>query len=240
MKFQLINGLKKKKNNITGRGLMVVLMMSLFVTMHAEAVKSTGELRSVIENNENDTGTVFSEKPASFSNGKVTYSVPAAWDNANVRQKLAKTASDKGFEGEQFFLNAVSPETREDTRNVEVFNIFYFVNNTYLKEPPSKPGNSYIKKVEKEIVKNITGSDEKVSIQEIKKIPDLSSPKVPVHYCNTTYETADHISYRLEFFFRPDNEGITCMLYLYYPGAKSHPHVKDAAFLMKTMKIQSE
>ncbi len=237
MKFQLINGLKKKKNNITGRGLMVVLIMSLFVTMHVGAVKSTGDLRSEFEK---EIGNIIAGKPASFSDGKVTYYVPTAWDNANVRQKLAKTASDKSFEGEQFFLNAVSPETREDTRNVEVFNIFYFVNKTYLKEPPSKPGNSYIKKVEKEIVKNITGSDEKISIQEIKKISDLSSPKVPVHYCNTTYETADHISYRLEFFFRPDNEGITCMLYLYYPGAKSHPHVKDAAFLMKTMKIQSE
>lgn len=237
MKFQLINGLKKKKNNIAGWALMVVLIMSLSVTMHAEAAKSTGELRSEFEK---EIGNIIAGKPASFSDGKVTYFVPTTWDNVNVRQKLAKTANDKSFEGEQFFLNAVSPETREDTRNVEAFNIFYFVNKTYLKEPPSKPGNSYIKKVEKEIVKNITGSDEKISIQEIKKISDLSSPKIPVHYCNTTYETADHTSYRLEFFFRPDNEGITCMLYLYYPGAKSHPHVKEAAFLMKTMKIQSE
>lgn len=168
----------------------------------------------------------------------VSFYVPEGWDNQYVKSELIHrerkedgTKRKKGRTiGYQFFLNAISPQNAEYS---EIFYIFYFNYETYLKSVPSNLSDGNKKAIEEVIINNIlqvSGKDSKIKIETIK---DANGTKLD--YCSTIYSSTSG-EYRLEFVFRPDQNGITCMLYLYYPDNSAVKHVRDVAFLIETMQ----
>ena len=143
--------------------------------------------------------------------------------------------TNNGVKGYQYSLNAISPVDKDSMEYPELFCIFYFINETYLKETLSKPTEWDIESIEKEIIKNIVpGLDENYRID----IDDISLHNgEEADYSTLTYKPKDGKGYRLEFVFRPDEKGITCMLYLYYPTDNAVRHTKEVAYVVETMKV---
>lgn len=163
------------------------------------------------------------------SSKKVTYFIPRTWNNEFVRAEL----TNNGVKGYQYYLNAISPQ---HTDYPEIFSIFYFDNETYLEQVPVNPTDWDNRDIEKEIVKNILqdlNGDYKIRIESFK---DINGNKID--YYSTTYRPKDGKDYRLEFMFKPDKKGITCMLYLYFPKEEAVHHLREAAYLVGTMILK--
>ncbi len=160
------------------------------------------------------------------SDGRVKYRIPKSWDNGFVISDL----TNNGIKGYQYNLNAIEPM---NTEYPEVFYIFYFNNETYLKQPPKDPSESNIKKIEAKIVENILEAVGIDSSNSINSFPDTNDQLL--HYYTTSYRPRDGKDYRLEFFFKPDKKGIICMLYLYFPMESAVNHELDVAYLIGTL-----
>jgi len=167
------------------------------------------------------------------SDKTVSFYVPDGWDNQYVKSELVHHEGGKDRTiGHQFFLNAISPQNTEYS---EIFYIFYFNYDTYLATIPDNLSDGNKKAIEERIINNIlqgSGTNSKIKIETIK---DANGSKID--YCSTIYSSTNG-EYRLEFLFRPDQKGITCMLYLYYPDDSAVRHVRDTAFLIETMQIK--
>lgn len=157
----------------------------------------------------------------------VTFKVPGIWMDSLVCSRL----TNNGIQGYQFSLNALPPQ---DTEYPEIFYIFYFDDETYLEQPPSGPSDGDNKDIEEAIVKNILEElDDSFSI----KISNISTANgKALHYASTTYRPKDLKDYRLEFVFLPEDRGITCMLYLYYPKASAVNHLREVTYVIETLE----
>ncbi|MGN0423691.1 MAG: hypothetical protein ACI4FY_00095 [Acetatifactor sp.] len=171
-------------------------------------------------------GTVYQGKQISdlTTDGRIQYSIPESWDSQYVVAPL----TNNGVKGYQYFLNAVSPQQVEYP---EIFYIFYFDNGRYLKDPPKNPSDSTIMNIEEAIIKDNICKDQvdKIKITEVK---DTNGNVY--HYCNTTYPKQGKVQYRLEFVFVPDEKGIVCMLYLYYPKEEAIRHVDEVVYVIES------
>ena len=56
-----------------------------------------------------------------------------------------------------------------------------------------------------------------------------------LHYYTTSHRAKDGRDYRLEFLFKPDQKGIVCMLYLYFPNENTVNHELEVAYLIGSM-----
>ena len=161
------------------------------------------------------------------SDGHVTFSVPAEWDNEYVMGRL----TNNNVNGYQFFLNALSPQNLNFPEN---FYIFYFNYETYLDKVKKNPDSYDVHDIEELIIKNILqnlSDDFKPDVATLK----LSDGK-SFDYCPLVYRPADGNDYRLEFIFKSDPTGIICMLYLYYPNDSAVNHVRDVAYVLNNIK----
>jgi hypothetical protein len=151
--------------------------------------------------------------------------VPNEWQDRFVSSELANNR----VTGYQYTLNAISPGNIKYPEN---FYVFYFINETYLKELP-KNLDEY-REVEKAIVKNILQKmDEDIKVS-ISGFTDTFGNKWD--YSTTTYRPKDGNDYRLEFLFKPDQKGLVCMLYLYFPKEGEVVHTQEAAYFAMTME----
>ena len=174
-------------------------------------------------------GTAFQGTLVDDLNSKKTvqYYIPKTWQEKYICTPL----TNNGIKGYQYSLNALSPI---NTEYPETFSIFYFINETYLEKPLENASESDNEAVEKEIIKNIVpGLDKDAKI----RIEDLSLPNGEIDYYSNNYRPKDGKDYRLEFTFIPDNKGITCMLYLYYPTEEAVNHTKEVSYLIKTIQV---
>lgn len=156
----------------------------------------------------------------------VFFKVPESWLNEGIYSRL----SNNGIHGYQFSLNAIAPV---DEVNPEIFYIFWFDYQQYLDQPPEAPTNGDNKDIEEAIIRNILENLEdsfKINVSDVKAANGMK-----LNYCATTYCPEDGRDYRLEFFFKPDSKGITCMLYLYYPGRNTVSHLREATYLIESI-----
>ena len=163
------------------------------------------------------------------STKKVKYYIPQTWNNDYVRAEL----TNNGVKGFQYYLNAISPQYMDYP---EIFSIFYFDNETYLADVPVNPTAGDNKDIEKEIVKNILQDLAGTYNVKIETFKDINGNKID--YYSTTYRPKDGNDYRLEFMFKPDKKGITCMLYLYFPKEEAVNHLREAAYLVGTISLE--
>ena len=171
---------------------------------------------------------VYDEETVSdlAGDGHVRFSIPAAWKNEYVMGRL----TNNNVNGYQFFLNAISPQNRDFPEN---FYIFYFNYETYLDKVKKNPDSADVHDIEELIIKNIVqnlSGDFK---------PDVSTLKLDdgqrFDYCPMVYKPADGNDYKLEFLFKSDQQGIVCMLYLYYPNDSSVNHLRDVAYVVQSV-----
>ena len=163
--------------------------------------------------------------------GRVKYFTPQSWSGKYISASL----TNNGVKGYQYFLNTLDPQNAEYP---EIFYIFYFENETYLEKPPKKATDGDNEDIEVQIVKNILQQTDDSYKVKISDINDANGTKMD--YFMTSYRPKDGRDYRLEFIFRPDKKGITCMLYLYYPKEGAVRHVKDVAYLVETMQVNDD
>ena len=159
--------------------------------------------------------------------GHVVFRLPAAWNNEYVMGRL----TNNGVMGYQFFLNAISPQNRNYPEN---FYIFYFNYETYLDQPPLKPTAGDHQDIEELVINNILNplaGDIEYDIDTL-KLPDGSK----FDYCSTVYKPIDGNDYRLEFLFKPDDKGLVCMLYLYYPNDSAVNHLREVSYVVQTLR----
>lgn len=157
------------------------------------------------------------------SDGHIKFAVPKEWTDENVVSRLL----NNNVNGYQFSLNALYPQ---NVNFPEIFYAFYFDYDFYLDTPPTAPTTGDRHDIENLIIKNIyNGFD--ADADDFKSFADRS-----YDYFVTNYHAADGKNYRLEFLFVPDgNDGIVCMLYLYYPKAGEFSHVRDVAYVIETI-----
>ncbi len=163
--------------------------------------------------------------------GRVKYRIPESWNNGYVISDL----TNNGIKGYQYNLNAIEPM---NTEYPEIFYIFYFNNETYLKQPPKDPSESNLKKIEAKIAENILEAVGIDSVNSINKFYDTNNNML--HYHTTSHRAKDGRDYRLEFMFKPDSKGIVCMLYLYYPNEDAVKHELEVAYLIGSMTDETE
>ncbi len=162
------------------------------------------------------------------SRGNVSYMIPSSWDDQYVGD-LYINENNNGVTVYQYYLNALPIQ---NTDSPEIFYIFYFDNETHL------DNSKYdIKKVEKAIIENILPDHEEKNLK-IKIETIETSNGIEFNYFSTMYKTRDGKDYRLEFLFKPDQNGIVCMMYLYFPREGYVRHTRDVAYLIETMKVE--
>ncbi|MCR5738240.1 MAG: OB-fold nucleic acid binding domain-containing protein [Lachnospiraceae bacterium] len=162
------------------------------------------------------------------SDGNVTYYVPDSWNGEYVRTPL----NNNGISGSQYFLNAIYPQ---NTDYPEIFYVFYFTNETYLDSVPRNPSNSNYHAIEKLIIQNILQDFEANSKIDVNTDKDANG--LSYDSCQTSFKASDGRDYKLEFIFRHDDNGIVCMLYLYYPNDEAINHLYDVALVVESMEI---
>ncbi len=161
--------------------------------------------------------------------GTVKYYIPSTWDSRYVKD----VNNNNNISGYQYYLNVIEPINTTFSEN---FYIFYFEYETYLENPIVDPSDGNIKKIEALIIDNILiGDGEDVSKGDIKIIKDANGSEI--HYLGVPYVIGSN-SYNLEFVFRPEKNGIVCMLYLYYPNDAYVHHTRDVAYLIETMTVE--
>lgn len=157
----------------------------------------------------------------------ITYRIPDSWQYEYVKSDL----TNNGIKGYQYSLNALVPQ---NTAYPEIFYVFYFDNDTYLKKSVRNAPGWYNERIEKLIVKNIMSSlkeEEKIKIQDVETTNDIE-----LDYCTMTNNPGGGTdTYRFEFLFKPDEKGITCMLYLYYPSDKAVNHLSDVVYVVDSL-----
>ncbi len=172
-------------------------------------------------------GTTISDLTA---DKRVIFDIPQSWTGSYVSSQL----KNNGVNGYQYYLNAIEPQHLDYP---EIFYVFYFENETYLKDQTENPTNGDYKDIEATIIKdNILkdiSKDMKVTVSDIKDANGTN-----MHYYETSYRPKDGNDYRLEFIFRPDSKGITCMLYLYFPKESAVNHVEEVAYVIENMQIK--
>lgn len=159
-----------------------------------------------------------------YGDKHVTYEIPESWAGRYISTPL----TNNGITGHQYNLNALPPQNAEDP---EIFYIFYF-NYTGRLTKPSKTGYSWnIHDIEKRIIQNIQSEiteDKWTSIDSF-----ITGNNLKIDYYSAVYNE----KYYAEYFFIPDQKGITCMLYLYYPiEEKKYRAINDVAFLIETIR----
>ena len=159
----------------------------------------------------------------------VKFYVPSSWKAKYVHEDL----TNNGVKGHQYYLNAISPQDRQ---NPEIFSVFFFDYETYLEKRPAKPTDDDKKKIEKEIVRNILQDVEKKAKITVETIKDANGKKLD--YFSTSHRASDGRAYRLEFLFESGEKGIVCMLYVYFPSEATVRHVRDVAYLIETMSVE--
>jgi len=159
--------------------------------------------------------------------GHVSFNLPESWKNEYVLDRL----TNNDVNGYSFFLNAIYPQNTEYPEN---FYMFYFKYETYLDRVDKNLTSGDIKDIEELVIKNILKNLNTETNIEISNI-DLPDGQT-VGYCPTVYKPADGNHYRLEFFFKPDSTGITCMLYLYYPDDGSTAHTREVSYVIQTLE----
>ena len=162
------------------------------------------------------------------SRRNVKYRIPSSWNEQYVGD-IYINEKNSGVTVQQYYLNALPIQ---NTEAPEIFYIFYFDNETHLDSSRYDE-----KKVEKAIIENILPDHEEKNIR-IKIDSIETSNGVDLHYFSTMYKTRDGKDYRLEFLFKPDENGIVCMLYLYYPREGYVRHTRDVAYLIETMTVE--
>ena len=163
-----------------------------------------------------------------LADGKtVRYYVPKAWNGQHVWSDLENNNEAKGY---QYYLNAID----YNTEHAEVFYVFYFNYETNLKATPANPSGRDNRDIEELIIGNIFKNFANKPKIKIESIKDANGAKMD--YSSITYRLGED-DYQLEFVFRPDRKGITCMLYLYYPKDSEVKHVREVAYLIETMSI---
>ncbi len=165
---------------------------------------------------------------------KIKYYVPDAWDN----EKVCYPLTNNGVRGYQYYLNVLT----QNTKYAELFYIFYFDNEEYLKDPVEDASIVENKNIEAAIIMNILPDENIIYPQaQIKTLKGTGD--VEVQYYDTTCKTQSKSGkkeYNVEFVFKPDSNGIVCMLYLYYPGDKSkeNDHAGEVGYVVKTLVTQ--
>jgi len=172
---------------------------------------------------------VFDEETVTdlAGDGHVSFRLPAAWKSDFVMGRL----TNNDVNGYSFFLNAISPQNLKYPEN---FYIFYFNFETYLDHPPKSPTKGDRMDIEGLIINNILENLSGSFNPKMTEITVFDGTKLD--YCQTVYKPKDGNDYRLEFLFKPDNGGIICMLYLYYPNDTAVNHIREAAYLVQTIK----
>ena len=160
------------------------------------------------------------------ADGRGEYMIPMSWRNGNISRPL----TNNGVKGRQYFLSALG----EGEEHPELFYMFYFLYETYLENPPKSADAIDKKNIECEIIKNILGKTSINALLDIKDVKDDNGKEM--NYYNTSFHGTEG-DYRLEFIFRPDPKGITCMLYLYYPQPGSYEHYREVAYVIENMKL---
>ena len=166
------------------------------------------------------------------SDKRSEYCIPKEWKDAGIISKL----TNNGVKGYQYSLNALAPQNYEYP---EIFYVFYFENETYLERPPKDAFWWENEDIEESIIRNILGQfgNEQFKVH-INDIEDANGTEYD--YFLTSYRPKDGNDYKLEFVFRPDQRGITCMLYLYFPKEGAVNHVKEVTYALETMNIVGE
>ncbi|MBR4780130.1 MAG: hypothetical protein IK014_02080 [Lachnospiraceae bacterium] len=157
----------------------------------------------------------------------VSFEVPLSWKNDPATWGRLENNNVGGY---QFFLN-----TMDQNWDVpEFFYIFYFSYKTYLDKPPVNPTTGDHKDIEKKVLANILKD---LSGSFDYKLDDIKIQNgAGLDYCLTTYRPADGKHYRLEFTFKPDNNGLVCMLYLYYPEDNTSNHIHEVSYVINSVK----
>lgn len=161
--------------------------------------------------------------------GNIRCLIPNSWNDEFVRTQL----TNNGISGSQYFLNAIYPQ---NTNYPEIFYMFYFTNETYLDSAPKNPSDSNYHDIEKLIIENILQDFEANSKIKVKTEKDANGTEYDS--CQTSFKASDGKDYKLEFFFRHDDNGIVCMLYLYYPNDQAINHIYDVALVLESMEIE--
>jgi len=197
----------------------------------AKSINNTASVMIPIHSYAFVDGNIYSGSKVSdlTSDNRVVYYIPSTWQNKYVKSVL----NNNGVKGYQYSLNSISPQNTDYPEN---FYIFYFNYETYLEKLPNYLMDGDKEEIEKVIIRNILqnlSDDFKVSISDMK-----DSNGVEMDYYATTYRPKDGKDYKLEFVFKPDEKGIVCMLYLYYPMESAVRHVDDVVYVIETMEIK--
>ncbi len=160
------------------------------------------------------------------ADGHVAFCIPNGWNDTYCMGRL----TNNGINGYRFFLNAIEPRNLEYP---EMFNIFYFNYLEYLEPTPKNPSKSARGYIEELIVRNI--------LENLDADFKLKSSSIKVgdgefDYISTSYALESGKTYTMEFLFLPDEKGLTCMLYLYYPKEGAAGHLHEVAYLIGTLK----
>lgn len=157
----------------------------------------------------------------------VSFEIPSAWkSDLTTWGKLENNKVD----GYQFFLNTLD----QNWDNPEIFYIFYFKYETYLDKPPVDPSGRDLMYIEKLIMRNILTKLPVTSEYEIDDF--IIQNGAEVDYCLKNYRPKDGRDYILEFTFKPDNKGLVCMLYLYYPNGDTNNHIHEVSYVINSVK----
>ena len=157
------------------------------------------------------------------------YNIPSSWSD----KKVCSALTNNDVKGYQYYLNALPPY---DTKKPEIFYIFYFENERYLEKPPKNANDGDNEYIEEAIVRNILQQfDEETKIN----VDDIKDFKGTEYDYFSKMIRVGGIDYRAEFVFIPDNAGITCMMYLYFPSESSVHHTEEVAYVVETMKVNN-
>lgn len=157
----------------------------------------------------------------------VSFEVPSTWKSDPATWGRLNNNNVGGY---QFFLNTLD----QNWDSPEFFYIFYFTYQTYLDKPPLNPTEGDHEDLEERVMDNILKSlsgSFKYDIDDVK-----IQNETEVDYCQMTYKPSDGKHYRLEFTFKPDNKGLVCMLYLYYPDDASSNHIHEVSYVINSVK----
>ena len=157
----------------------------------------------------------------------VTFEIPSSWKSDSTTWGRLNNNNVGGY---QFFLNTLD----QNWDNPEIFYIFYFSYETYLDKPPVNPTSGDHEDLEELVMRNILKNlsiDSKLDIDDFK-----IQNGTEVDYCLKNYRPKDGRDYRLEFTFKPDNKGLVCMLYLYYPNGDTNNHIHEVSYVINSVK----
>ena len=156
----------------------------------------------------------------SIAGGKVTFSVPSKWVEAENK------INTEYIEGLQYSLNEIRGEF---STSPEKLFIFYFA---YEKNLRNISDRDNVKGVERAVIENIlrgedTGSFPRAAIK--------AESGIKYTYYDSDYVDTDRKYHNVEFVFTPvENDGVVCLLYVFNTSA----HSEDIKYLMNTLSVK--